>query len=73
MSEHIEFCFEEDSLDKAVKHMQDKQIHRLVVLNKNKRMTGVLALGGIARKSHDDELCGETVEGILADKKRAAS
>lgn len=73
MSEHIEFCFEEDDIAKAIKHMKDKQIHRLVVLNKDKRMTGILALGDIARKSHNDELCGKTVEGILADDERIHS
>lgn len=71
MSKHIEYCFEEDDIDKAVQHMEDKQIHRLVVLNKNKRMTGILSLGDIARRSHDDELCAEAVEGILEDEERA--
>lgn len=70
MSKHIEYCFEEDDIDKAVQHMEDKQIHRLVVLNKNKRMTGILSLGDIARRSHDDELCAEAVEGILEDEER---
>lgn len=67
MSEHIEYCFEDENLDKAIEHMKNKQIHRLVVLNKNKRMTGILALGDIARKSHDDVQTGDAVEGILKD------
>lgn len=70
MSEHIEFCFEDDDLSKAVNHMKDKHIHRLVVLNKNKRMTGILSLGDIARQSHDDNLCAEAIEGILEDEER---
>lgn len=70
MSKHVEWCFENDDLDKATKHMEEKQIHRLIVLNDKKRMTGILSLGDIARKSHDDELCAEAVERILEDKKR---
>lgn len=70
MSERIEFCFEEDDLNKAIKHMKDKQIHRLVVLNKDKRMTGILALGDLVRESHNDELCAKAVEGILEDKEK---
>jgi hypothetical protein len=45
--------------------LKNKQIHRLVVLNKDKRMTGILALGDIARKSHNDVQTGSAVEGIL--------
>lgn len=67
MSKHVEYCFETDDLKKAVNHMQDKQIHRLIVLNSNKRMTGILSLGDIARQSKDDALCAEAVEGILED------
>jgi CBS domain-containing protein len=70
MSEHIEYCFEEDDLNKAVQHMEDKQIHRLVVLNKNKRMTGILSLGDIARQSNNGALCAEAVERILENKER---
>lgn len=71
MTSHIEYCFEDDGIEEAVKHMENKQIHRLVVLNREKRMIGILSLGDISRKCHDQELSGEAVEGILADKKRA--
>ena len=71
MSDHIEYCFEDEDLDKTIDQMKSKQIHRLVVLNKDKRMTGILALGDIARKTNDATQCGEAVEGILEDEKRA--
>lgn len=70
MSEHIEYCFEDEDLDKTIEHMKTKQIHRLVVLNKDKRMTGIISLGDIARNSNDVKQCGEAVEGILEDEKR---
>lgn len=70
MSEKVEFCFENEDLNKTIEHMKSKQIHRLVVLNEDKRMTGILTLGDIARKSHDTEKCGEAVEGILEDTEK---
>lgn len=69
MSKHIEYCFEDDDINEAVKHMEEKQIHRLAVLNRDKRLTGILSLGDVSRKCHDQELSGEAVEGILADQK----
>jgi len=40
------------------------QIHRLIVLDRNKNMTGVLSIGDISRKCGDIDLCGEIVQGI---------
>lgn len=64
MSENILYCYEDDDVKKAAKSMGEKQIHRLVVLNKDKRMTGVVSLGDIARKCKDTKFCGETFEAI---------
>lgn len=69
MSDHILFVFEDDDLSKASDKMTQEQVHRLVVLDKNKRMTGIITSGDIARKSHDDMLCAKVVEGICEKKK----
>ncbi|AIT63452.1 CBS domain protein [Coxiella burnetii str. Namibia] len=70
MSEGVEYCYENDDLDEATKRMERKQIHRLIVLNDKKRMTGILSLGDIARRSQDDDLCAQAVEGIFEDRKK---
>jgi CBS domain-containing protein len=65
MTEHIKYCFEDDTVEEAAKTMCDLQLHRLVVLNKNKRLTGILALKDLA-KNNDDKLCGRVVHEITA-------
>lgn len=64
MSSNILYCYEDDQIHKAVENMSKNQIHRLVVLNKDKRFTGVVSLGDIARKCRDTKLCGEAFEAI---------
>jgi len=64
MSQNVLYCWEDDSIEKAAKNMEKEQLHRLIVLNQDKRMTGVLSIGDIARKCHNDALCGEIIEGI---------
>lgn len=64
MTKKVLYCFEDDDIEKAAKSMREQQVHRLIVLNKNKRLTGVLSLGDIARKYKDDELCGKLIEDI---------
>jgi CBS domain-containing protein len=63
MSKGISYCFEDEDVGQAVQLMEKKQIHRLPVLNREKRMVGILSLGNIAlRASH--ELTGEVLEAV---------
>src|SRR4051794_1133734 len=48
MSGEVKYCFEEDDVDEVARNMGDLQMRRLPVLNKDKRLTGILSLGDIA-------------------------
>jgi len=67
MSKGIEYCFEDDDLEKVVKHMEDAQIRRLIVLNKDKRLTGIISMGDVATKSRNAKLCGELADAVSQD------
>jgi CBS domain-containing protein len=60
----IEYCFDDQDVSEAAQIMEDRQIRRLVVLNRNKRLVGMLALGDLAVRVHDDALCGAALEQI---------
>ena len=49
MTKGIHCCGEDDDLTKAARHMEDLKVRRLPVINKNKRMTGILTQGDVAR------------------------
>jgi CBS domain-containing protein len=51
MTEGIHCCGEEDDLTKAVRNMKDLNVRRLPVINKNKRMVGILTQGDVARSA----------------------
>jgi CBS domain-containing protein len=53
MSERIYYCFEDDDINDAAKIMAEHQVHRLPVLNRDKRLVGMLALADIARSDGD--------------------
>jgi CBS domain-containing protein len=44
--------------------MQDKQIRRLPVLNRDKRLVGIVSLGDLAVDTGDEKLAGNTLEAI---------
>ena len=65
MTTGIHCCREDDDLAKAVRHMEELQIRRLPVVNKNKRMVGILSLGDVSRSAPSDllTLCVKSVSG----------
>jgi CBS domain-containing protein len=48
MSSGIAWCFDDDSVEKALKIMSEKQVRRLPVVNHDKRLVGIVALGDFA-------------------------
>jgi len=49
MSKKICYCFEDDDLDEAAQLMADHQVRRLPVLNRNKRLVGMISVADISR------------------------
>jgi CBS domain-containing protein len=48
MTSEVKYCFEDEDLDHVAQNMGEQQIRRLPVLNRNKQLVGVLALGDMA-------------------------
>lgn len=65
MTANIHCCREDDDLAKAVRHMQELQVRRLPVINKNKRMVGMLSLGDVSHSAPGD-LLFECVRSVSA-------
>ena len=65
MTTGIHCCREDDDLAKAVRHMEALKVRRLPVINKNKRMVGMLALGDVSRSAAGD-LVAECVKSVSA-------
>jgi CBS domain-containing protein len=65
MTPGIHCCREDDDLAKAVRHMEELQIRRLPVINKNRRMVGMLSLGDISHSAPND-LLSECTKSVSA-------
>jgi CBS domain-containing protein len=48
MSDGIAWAYEDDSVEKAAKLMSDRQVRRLPVVDRDKRLVGIVALGDFA-------------------------
>ena len=65
MTAGIHCCREDDDLAKAVRHMEELKVRRLPVINKNKRMVGILSLGDVSNSAPVD-LLSECVKSVAA-------
>jgi len=65
MTANIHCCREDEELAKAVRHMEELKVRRLPVINKNKRMIGMLSLGDVGQAA-PVELLSECVRSVSA-------
>jgi len=49
MSAEVKYCFEDEELDHVAKNMADIQVRRLPVVNREKRLVGIISLGDLAQ------------------------
>jgi len=64
MSEKIIYCFEDQDVEEAARIMQERQVRRLVVLNRDKRLVGIVSLGDLATETGDRMKVGEVLQDI---------
>lgn len=48
MSPGVRYCFDDQSIDEVVRNMGELQLRRLPVVNRAKRLVGILSLGDVA-------------------------
>ena len=65
MTEGIHCGREDDDLAKAVHHMETLKVRRLPVINKSRRMVGILSLGDVSNSASGD-LLSECVKSVSA-------
>ena len=64
MSKGIQYCFEDQSVEEAAQLMSRAQIRRLPIVNRDKRLVGIVALGDLAVESSAQRPAGEALTGV---------
>jgi CBS domain-containing protein len=63
MSSEVMYCFDDEDLEDVAHNMADIKVRRLPVLNRKKRLVGIVSLGDIAL-ADGPESAGEAICGI---------
>jgi CBS domain-containing protein len=64
MTREIVSCFDDQLVIDAALLMQDHQVRRLVVLDRDERMVGIVSLADLAMEAGADELAESTLEAV---------
>lgn len=62
MTRDIKYCFEDETLDHVAQNMAIQQIRRLPVMNRDKRLVGVISIGDLAAVAGAQ--AGEALAGV---------
>lgn len=71
MSHRIVYGFDDDTLESAARLMREKEVHHLPILNRNKRMVGMLTMGDLAFRG-SQQISGDVSKLASRDAQRHA-
>jgi CBS domain-containing protein len=64
MSQEVLYCFEDQDIEEVARNIADVKVRRLPVMNREKRLVGILSLGDMARKANGTDPAGDALKAI---------
>jgi CBS domain-containing protein len=64
MTPDIAYCFDDQAIEDAIQTMERYQIRRLPILDRDKRLVGMVSLGDLAVSRGDQQQVGETLKQV---------
>jgi CBS domain-containing protein len=66
MTPQVVWCFEDQDTLEAARIMEDKAIRRLMVVDRDERLVGILTVDDIASGARQERLAGEVIDSAVA-------
>jgi CBS domain-containing protein len=63
MSREVLYVYDDEDIEQVAQNMREQQVRRMPVVNRDKRLVGIVSLGDLAR-STDAGTTGEALKGI---------
>jgi CBS domain-containing protein len=61
-TEQVLYCYDDEDLDHVAKNMSEQQVRRLPVVNREKRLVGIVSLGNLAQR--ETRAANKAVKGV---------
>jgi len=73
MSPEVIWCFDDASTEEVAAKMADHQVRRIPIVDRQKKLVGVVALADLATSQEDADTKADTIEAVSEDSGRARS
>ena len=70
MSPQVKYCFDDQAVDEICQNLSDIKMRRLPVVNRDKRLVGVVTLGNLSQAQAQQS--GEALQHITKEQNRAS-
>ena len=64
MTQELVYCFDDQGICVAARLMEGKQLRRLVLLDRDTKLVGIVSLGDLAIEPANDRLTGQVLERV---------
>jgi CBS domain-containing protein len=64
MSAEVLYCFEDQDLEEVCRNISDIKVRRLPVMNREKRLVGILSLADMARKGNGSDHTADALRAV---------
>jgi CBS domain-containing protein len=64
MSAEVLYCFEDQKIEEVARNISNLKVRRLPVMNREKRLVGILSLGDIAGSTNSSDPAGDALKAI---------
>jgi CBS domain-containing protein len=61
-TEQVLYCYDDEELDHVAKNMASERVRRLPVVNRDKRLVGIVSFGDVAQK--ETRVAGKAAKGV---------
>ncbi len=68
MTEKVLYCYDDQDVNEVVKNLGNNQVRRLPVLNRQKRLVGILSLGNLAKSDANPKEVDQALAQICTKK-----
>ena len=68
MTQDTLYCFDDQDTTDAARIMEERQVRRLAILDRDKHLVGVVSLGDLAVRSNDETLSGEVMKHVASPR-----
>jgi CBS domain-containing protein len=68
MSDKVLYCYEDQSIEEVTQKLGDTQVRRLPVLNRDKRLVGIVSLGDVSQSDGNTKRSAEALREISSGR-----